>query len=847
MTDIYTILDNIQHAYSTSVPSEIFQCIIQQFTDYTKSQIGFLATSYEIAGSPRLRLRAWVGVELNDEADYKIKEVLPAPELNDSTSSNLTYNSEDEEQYFHEQNSLIKKIFKTGHYVIDNHISNEDQNIPSGHPQVVRFMGLPLKIRDRVVGIIGLGNRKKRYRSKMTQELSSVLVYSAITVGCILRERKFLNVKSKYKQLRNVQKLSTARYRAVVDNAIDAIIIMDSKGVIEHFNESAARLFGWEAGELVGQNITTLMPQQYAKQHAELLENTQDMLKCTTATHGSRRSQMIRKDKTDIFVDVGVFNMGDASYGAIIRDAEDAIKREKEVQRDAEEKSRFLANMSHEIRTPLNGILGMTTLLSKTTLNTAQSEYLSIIKQSGENLMIIINDILDMSKLEANKLSINIEPISIQSCVENAFDILSSRAEEKKLEFRYNIDSNIPESLLGDQHRITQILINLLTNAIKFTEKGSVKLNVGVKDIKQNNQNESRIFTFVFSIIDTGIGISKESQDKLFQPFTQVDQTNTRVYQGSGLGLAISKQLAKLMQGDVWIHKSKEKAGTTFKFSIQLTENIHFISEKSLSQLKGKKILVVDDNQTNILWLCGVLISWGMEPISCTSAEVAMIYIRNNYKFDLGLIDICMPKTGGMELAAKIHDEQDIPLIAVSSISVLDVDLTHFKNIIAKPVGEQKLYKVIMDVLSDTSGDLEQKNINSSTIRRHNETSPNGKINILVAEDNDANQKVISGMLQYLGYKNITIVNNGECAVSQALSTRYDVILMDIKMPIMNGYEAAKIINKKLTPRPPIIALTANAMKGAREDYLYKGYMDEYITKPIDINELSKKIGQIIG
>jgi CheY-like chemotaxis protein len=351
----------------------------------------------------------------------------------------------------------------------------------------------------------------------------------------------------------------------------------------------------------------------------------------------------------------------------------------------------------------------------------------------------------------------------------------------------------------------------------------------------------------VFSIIDTGIGISKESQNKLFQPFTQVDQTNTRVYQGSGLGLAISKQLAKLMQGDVWIHKSKENAGTTFKFSIQLTENTHFISEKSLSQLKGKKILVVDDNQTNILWLCGVLISWGMEPISCTSAEVAMIYIRNNYQFDLGLIDICMPKTGGMELAAKIHDEQDIPLIAISSISVLDVDLTHFKNIIAKPVGEQKLYKVIMDVLSDTPGDLEQKNISSPTIRRHNETSPHGKINILVAEDNDANQKVISGMLQYLGYKNITIVNNGECAVSQALSTRYDVILMDIKMPIMNGYEAAKIINKKLTPRPPIIALTANAMKGAREDYLYKGYMDEYITKPIDINELSKKIGQIVG
>jgi len=270
-------------------------------------------------------------------------------------------------------------------------------------------------------------------------------------------------------------------------------------------------------------------------------------------------------------------------------------------------------------------------------------------------------------------------------------------------------------------------------------------------------------------------------------------------------------------------------------------EDLKATPKEPAIDLKGRRVLVVDDNQTNILSICGLLIQWGMMPTSCPSAEVALMYVRSGYTFDVALIDICMPKISGVELARKINTIQThMPLIALSSINVMDVDNMYFYKVLPKPIGEQKLYRVISELFVGKEMIRQPSDISLESL-----SDKEDKFNILVAEDIETNRRVIMGMLKRLGYNDITVVVNGDHAVKQVMDGDFQLILMDLKMPVMGGYEASKIITKRLgNDRPPIIALTAIAMTGDKENYLHKGYMDEYITKPIDINELGAKIKQ---
>jgi signal transduction histidine kinase/DNA-binding response OmpR family regulator len=528
---------------------------------------------------------------------------------------------------------------------------------------------------------------------------------------------------------------------------------------------------------------------------------------------------------------ISVFYIDENKLGVITMTNNNIID---EIVKSSHTKNIFMANMSHEIRTPLNGVIGMTALLSHTDLSDKQTEYLSMIKESGYNLMAIINDILDFSKLQENKMLIINKSFNINDCIDSCLDIVSIKAKDKKLPLTYYINNNVPNNIIGDINRTRQIIINVLSNAVKFTRKGFISMKISATSMDNN------MFEILFNISDTGIGISKEDIEKLFVSFTQLDNSSTREYEGTGLGLAISKHLCKLMGGKIWID-SDGYSGTSVFFTIICKENNNnddnnIICDNYINDLKNKLVLVVDDNSTNRMMLCSMLINWHMKPIACSSSEEALVYLRGPYEFDLGLIDICMPKTNGFELAEKIRDlKKDFPLIALSS---LDDEIgkdtrTCFHTYITKPIKQNCLFKICLSALNFK--------INFENRFKICPKETNMKP-ILLTEDVYINQQVAIGILEKLGYINVDVANNGVEMLNAVKKKKYDVILLDIKMPIMDGVTALTELNKlySIKDRPYIIALTANAMQDDKYLYTKTLGMDNYISKPINIDELRK-------
>jgi PAS domain S-box-containing protein len=642
----------------------------------------------------------------------------------------------------------------------------------------------------------------------------------------------------------------TAFPNALIENSPLATMVLDSAQKVQLCNPAFEHLFQYTRQEVIGKPVDGLLADGDS-----LLEARAISLRARCDEPVNLVTRRRRKDRS--LVDVELHTVGLVVNAEVVgspviyqdisvrKRAEEAMQQAKEAAEAASRaKSEFLANMSHEIRTPMNGIIGMTELVLDTKLDSEQREYLNMAKLSADSLLSIINDILDYSKIEADKLEIDAIEFNLGDNLDNTLKALSLRAHQKGLELAYDLQSDVPEALVGDPGRLRQIIVNLVGNAIKFTEKGEVVVHVQA-DSRTNDDIELH-----FTIVDTGIGIPAEKQSAIFEAFTQADGSMSRTYGGTGLGLTISSRLVALMYGRIWVESELNK-GSRFHFTAHFGLQkvpARTIVPRDPATLRNMRVLVVDDNATNRQILLKMLTNWHTNPTAVESGARAITTLREAQGlgriFPLILLDAHMPEMDGFTLAGCIKKNPDWKTATIMMLSssgqrgdaqrCRELGVAAYLN---KPVRQGELLDAILAAL----GTRPIKEAPPNLVTRHSLREKSNHLRILLVEDNAVNQVLAVRLLEKRGHK-VTVAGNGKQALAALEKGSFDLVLMDVQMPEMDGFEATAAIREKEKASGnhlPVVAMTAHAMVGDKERCLEAG-MDDYITKPIRGEELSE-------
>jgi signal transduction histidine kinase/CheY-like chemotaxis protein len=659
--------------------------------------------------------------------------------------------------------------------------------------------------------------------------------------------------------------LSSEAFTEIVHSFEGGVVILNDREEVCFINHWFVKASYINEAEILNRKITAIYPEL---KNTRLVMAVKDVLTnklpaiLSNSFHPSPLPLFESETKTDRIqqlVHLTPLKDGVENYCVIyIQDVSSANKREKilrqqqnkleisikEVEKADQVKSDFLANMSHEIRTPLNGMIGSASLLNLTKMDGEQQELVATIRSCGENLLAIINDILDFSKIESGQLLIERAAFNIRDCVEDCFDLFSGAEGRKNLDIYYDL-SNVPEVVSGDITRLRQVLVNLISNAIKFTKSGDIFLDV------KCNKNSSGELDLLFSVKDSGIGISEEKIKTLFNPFIQADVSTTKEYGGTGLGLAICKSLVNAMGGDIQAISHSGK-GSEFSFNILVQEvafeqsSIDYFN-KNKNKNKNKKLLLIEKNKKYQTLICEQINNWGIETIPVDDIKAATKAMKKSEPYlILASLDLSNEADKDFVHWHNITESiKNIPLVILHSgmisIGLCNNKNLHYDDFIIKPIKKQKLASLISKYFYN-----EEKSTNNIKSKDSSNLSVEFPAKILMVEDNIVNQKIMERMLVKLGYK-IQIASNGSEALVKLLEKPYDLVFMDLQMPVMDGLKATKKIRKIISAdqQPYIMAMTANALEGDKQRCLEAG-MDDYLSKPLTVTTLRLALKRVL-